>query len=78
MEQSGWVGNFIIYSAAGREVRILGQNQILGTSGVFSWTGTDAAGTRVPPGYYILVAQLFDLTGRVKVVKKILVVGSPL
>jgi hypothetical protein len=78
MEQSGWVGSFIIYSAAGREVRILGQNQILGTSGVFSWTGTDAAGTRVPPGYYILVAQLFDLTGRVKVVKKILVVGSPL
>jgi hypothetical protein len=78
MEQSGWVGSFIIYSAAGREVRILGQNQILGTSGVFSWTGTDAAGTRVPPGYYIIVAQLFDLTGRVKVVKKILVVGSPL
>jgi len=78
MEQSGWVGSFIIYSAAGREVRILGQNQILGTSGVFSWTGIDAEGTRVPPGYYILVAQLFDLTGRVKVVKKTLVVGSPL
>jgi hypothetical protein len=78
MEQSGWVGSFIIYSAAGREVRILGQNQILGTSGVFSWTGTDASGTRVPPGYYILVAQLFDLTGRVKVVKRTLVVGSPL
>jgi hypothetical protein len=78
LEQNGWVGSFTIYSAAGREVKVLGQNQILGTSGIFSWTGTDAAGTRVSPGYYILVAQLFDLTGRVRIVKKILVVGSPL
>jgi hypothetical protein len=50
----------------------------LGTSGIFSWTGTDDAGTRAPPGYYILVAQLFDLTGRIRVVKKTLVVGIPL
>ena len=78
MEQNGWVGSFTIYSAAGREVKVLGQNQILGTSGIFSWTGTDAAGTRVSPGYYILVAQLFDLTGRVRIVKKTLVVGTPL
>ncbi|MDA1269170.1 MAG: lamin tail domain-containing protein [Bacteroidetes bacterium] len=78
MEQSGWVGSFIIYSAAGREVAVLGQNQILGTSGIFSWPGTDSAGSRVSPGYYVLVAQLFDLSGRVKVVKKILVVASPL
>ena len=78
LEQNGWVGSFTIYSAAGREVKVLGQNQILGTSGIFSWTGTDDAGTRAPPGYYILVAQLFDLTGRIRVVKKTLVVGIPL
>ena len=78
LEQNGWVGTFTIYSAAGREVRVLGQNQILGTSGIFSWTGTDTAGARVSPGYYILVAQLVDLSGLVKVVKKTLVVASPL
>jgi hypothetical protein len=78
LEQNGWVGSFTIYSAAGREVKVLGQNQILGTYGIFSWTGTDDAGTRVSPGYYILVAQLFDLTGRIRVVKKTLVVGIPL
>ena len=78
LEQNGWMGTFTIYSAAGREVRVLGQNQILGTSGIISWSGTDAAGSRVPPGYYIFVAQLFDLSGRVKVVKKALVVASPL
>ena len=78
LEQNGWLGTFTIYSAAGREVRVLGQNQILGTSGIISWSGTDAAGSRVPPGYYSFVAQLFDLSGRVKVVKKALVVASPL
>jgi hypothetical protein len=78
MEQPGWVGSFTIYSATGREVRNLGQNQILGTSGGYSWTGTDVAGNRVAPGYYILVVQLVDLSGRVKVVKKTLVVASPL
>jgi hypothetical protein len=78
LEQNGWMGTFTIYSAAGREVRVLGQNQILGTTGIISWSGTDATGSRVPPGYYIFVAQLFDLSGRVKVVKKALVVASPL
>jgi hypothetical protein len=78
MEQNGWVGSFTIYSAAGREVKVLGQNQILGVSGIFSWAGTDTAGTRVSPGYYVLVAQLFDLAGRVRIVKKTLVVGTPL
>lgn len=76
IEQPGWVGSFTIYSAAGREIKNLGQNQILGTFGGFSWTGTDAAGNRVPVGYYILVAQLVDLSGRVKVLKKTLVVAS--
>lgn len=78
LEQNGWMGTFTIYSAAGREVRVLGQNQILGTSGIISWSGTDAAGSRVSPGYYIFVAQLFDLSGRVKVVKRAVVVASPL
>ena len=78
LAQNGWLGTFTIYSAAGREVRVLGQNQILGTSGIISWSGTDATGSRVLPGYYIFVAQLFDLSGRVLVVKKALVVASPL
>ena len=56
----------------------MGQNQILGTSGTYSWTGTDAAGRRVLPGNYVLVVQLFDLTGRVKVIKKMVVVATKL
>jgi hypothetical protein len=54
----------------------LGENQLLGREGLYSWTGTDAAGIRVRPGYYVLVAQLFDLAGRVRVIKKTLVVAA--
>ena len=78
LEQAGWVGSFTIYSAAGREVAVLGQQQILGTSGLYSWSGTDTTGRRVRPGYYVLVAQLFDLNGKIKVIKKTFVVASAL
>jgi hypothetical protein len=78
LEQVGWVGTFTIYSAAGREVAVLAQQQILGSSGLFSWSGTVAGGRRVPPGYYLLVAQLWDLSGKVTVLKKTFVVASPL
>ncbi|MCM0059532.1 MAG: lamin tail domain-containing protein [Algoriphagus sp.] len=78
LEQAGWVGSFTVYSAAGREVAVLGQQQILGTSGMYSWSGTDGGGRRVRPGYYVLVAQLFDLNGRIKVIKKAFVVASAL
>lgn len=78
LDKGGWVGSFTIYSVNGREVVVLGQNQILGTSGAYSWTGTDAAGRRVLPGNYVLVVQLFDLMGRVKVIKKMVVVATRL
>lgn len=78
LEQVGWVGTFSIYSAAGREVAVLGQQQILGSSGLFSWSGTAAGGRRAPPGYYLLVAQLWDLSGKVTVLKKTFVVASRL
>ena len=78
LDKGGWVGSFTMYSANGREVLVLGQNQILSTSGTYSWTGTDAAGRRVLPGNYVLVVQLFDLTGRVKVIKKMVVVATKL
>jgi hypothetical protein len=32
----------------------------------------------VRPGYYVLVAQLFDLNGKIKVIKKTFVVASQL
>jgi hypothetical protein len=78
LEEVGWVGSFRIYGAGGQLVQVLGENQLLGREGMYAWTGTDGFGKRVRPGYYVLVAQLFDLTGRVRVIKKTVVVASAL
>jgi hypothetical protein len=78
VEEVGWVGSFRIYGAGGQLVQVLGENQLLGREGLYAWTGTDGAGNRVRPGYYVLVAQLFDLTGRVRVIKKTVVVAAAL
>lgn len=76
LEEVGWLGSFRIYGAGGQLVEVLGENQLLGREGLYAWTGTDGAGNRVRPGYYVLVAQLFDLTGRVRVIKKTVVVAA--
>lgn len=78
LEQAGWVGTMRVYSVTGLLVNTLCQNQVLGTKGIFTWNGLDEKGARVRPGYYVLLAELFDLEGRVRVVRKTIVVAVKL
>ncbi|MBA4300919.1 MAG: hypothetical protein C0433_12585 [Cyclobacterium sp.] len=78
LDMAGWVGTFKIYSAAGQLIQTLAQNQILGTNGMFTWTGTDSTGKLVRAGYYVLVAELYELGGKTKVFKKTIVVATRL
>lgn len=76
LEQAGWIGSFRIYSISGQLIQSLAQNEILGTRGLFTWTGTDSFGKIVRPGYYILLVELFDLSGNLKSIKKTIVVAT--
>lgn len=76
--ESGWVGTFRIYSAAGQLIQTLAQNQILGTQGLLTWTGTDSTGKLVRSGYYVLVVELYDPNGALKSFKKTIVVATRL
>lgn len=76
LDRPGWTGSFRVYSIDGSIVQVLAQNQLLGVSGHFTWTGTDSGGRIVRPGYYILMVELFDLSGEVKNFKKTLVVAT--
>jgi hypothetical protein len=76
LEQAGWIGSFRIYSISGQLIQSLAQNEILGTRGLFTWTGTDSSGKIVRPGYYILLVELFDLSGNLKSIKKTLIVAT--
>jgi len=74
----GWIGTFKIYSSGGQLIQTLVQNQILGTEGLLTWSGTDSTGKLVRAGYYVFVAELYEPNGGVKVVKKTIVVATRL
>jgi hypothetical protein len=78
LDQPGWVGSFRIYNLSGNIVNVLAENEILGAKGFFNWTGTDDRGVKVRAGYYVLLVELYDLSGAVKYVRKTLVVATRL
>lgn len=78
LSEPGWTGTFKIYSSAGQLVQTLAQNQILGTEGLLTWSGTDSTGKLVRSGYYVLVAELYEPNGGSKVFKKTIVVATRL
>jgi len=65
-EQPGFVGTISIFDIAGREVRRLMKNQLLGTEGAISWDGTMDSGGKARMGPYIVVLEAFDLAGNVE------------
>jgi hypothetical protein len=78
LDQTGWVGTFAIYSVGGQLIQTLSQNQILGTTGLFTWSGTDSTGRLVRAGYYVLMVELYEPNGKTNLVKKTLVVATRL
>lgn len=76
MDRPGFVGTLHIYNIAGQIVREVCQNDVWGSAGFYTWDGTDSAGRKVRPGYYILWAQVLNLDGQMEQVKKAVVVGT--
>jgi hypothetical protein len=72
MKEHGYVANLIIYDVAGRRVRYLLKNEILGMSGQYKWDGLDDEMQELPQGMYILVTQLFNLKGNTKKFKHVI------
>jgi lamin tail-like protein/CHU domain-containing protein len=62
----GYIANITIYDAAGRVVRTLANNATLALSGSFKWDGLDDKQQKLPVGIYIIITQIFDLTGKTK------------
>jgi hypothetical protein len=67
----GNLGKACIFDDMGREVKTLFANELLGTTGFFTWDGVHANQTKAPIGVYILLMEVFSTEGGVIFTKKI-------
>ncbi|MEX2592118.1 MAG: lamin tail domain-containing protein [Anditalea sp.] len=76
MNSPGFVATLRIYSVSGQLIKELCQNDIWGSSGFYTWDGTDLSGKKMRPGYYIVWVEVLNLGGRIENIRKTVVVGS--
>jgi hypothetical protein len=78
MADPGYAANVTIFDAAGRPVRNLVQNAILGSSGYWNWDGLDDKERKLPVGTYIVYTEIFNLQGKKQKFKNTVVLARPL
>ncbi|WP_164675085.1 lamin tail domain-containing protein [Anditalea andensis] len=76
MDRPGFVGSIKIFDISGKLIKEIIQNEIWGTSGFYTWNGTDMNGKKVKIGYYIIWVELLNLEGKVINLKKSVVVST--
>jgi hypothetical protein len=75
--QGGMVGTIKIFDAAGRLIKQLISNELLGTSGEFKWDGTRDSGVKATLGNYIVLFEAFSLSSGEKFTKtKVVIVAG--
>jgi Lamin Tail Domain len=62
----GYIANITVFDGTGRPVRYLARNSLCGTSGHFRWDGTGEMGTKLQIGNYIILTDVFLLSGKTK------------
>jgi len=63
MAQPSCLGTVRIYDERGRLIRTLFKNQLLGSTGSFSWNGVKDDQTKASIGIYVVVFEAFSLDG---------------
>lgn len=71
-----YVASVYVFDNQGRIIKRIADQISLGTTGFFSWDGTDHQLSKVKTGVYMIYFQLFDMTGEIKIFKEPIVVGN--
>ena len=74
--EPGFVGNVSIYDARGRFIAKIMENELLGTSGVFSWDGITQSNEKGNIGVYTLFFEYFDTKGNTSKIRKSFVLAG--
>lgn len=78
LNEDGFVGALTIYDAAGRVVKHLFKNHIMGKVGTYTWDGTLNDGSKAPIGIYVFYLEVFNTAGVNKQYKTVGVVAGKL
>ena len=73
--EPGYTSNIRIFDANGRQVRSLVRNGLCGTEGFFRWDGLDEFQQKLNLGIYIILSDIFDLKGKTKKFKQVVVLA---
>lgn len=76
LNDPGYVINIIVFDVRGRPVRRLIRNALAGTRASFRWDGLDDNRTRLPRGPYIIFTEIFNTTGNVQRIKKVVTLAK--
>ena len=72
----GYVANITVFDAAGRPVRYLQRNALCGTVGNYRWDGLGEKNQSLPVGIYIIFTEVFNLEGKRKQFKHVIVLAK--
>ncbi len=74
----GFTGTMKVFDIAGREVKTLLDNELLGTIGAISWDGIMETGDLARMGPYVVYFEAFDLSGNVEKFRETVVLAHKL
>ncbi len=74
--ESGYAATITVFDAAGRPIRYLQRNVLCGRSGSFRWDGLGEQGRQLATGIYILYTEVFNLAGKKKQFRNVVVVAG--
>lgn len=74
-DENAYTLNIKIFNSKGMLVNNLLNNSLVNNEGFISWDGTDDNDRLLDPGIYIVQAEIFDLNGFVKRIKKVTVLA---
>jgi len=75
-DRVGYLGNIMIFNSNGQLIRQLVNNELLGSSGTYSWNGITDNNTRAPSGVYVILIELTGTNSRVIRYKKTGVIAA--
>jgi len=74
--EAGYVASITIFDASGRTVRFAERNALCGINGNFRWDGLGENGRKLSSGIYIVLTEIFNLTGKKKQFKQVIVIAG--